>query len=85
MLRPAPAHRERRTGPKFPEQLPPPGQQVDHAAEDGAVEIFSEVTAEMDRKLAEREGFEPDSGSESDQQLAESESNPIPNDPRKSP
>jgi len=39
----------------------------------------------MAGRMAEREGFEPDTASESDQQLAESESNPIPSDPRESP
>jgi hypothetical protein len=36
-------------------------------------------------RMAEREGFEPDAGVESDQQVTESESNSIPDDPRKSP
>jgi hypothetical protein len=35
--------------------------------------------------MAEREGFEPDSGPKSNQQATESESNSIPTDPRKSP
>jgi hypothetical protein len=35
--------------------------------------------------MAEREGFEPDSGVESDQQVGDSESDPAPTDPRKSP
>jgi integrase len=35
--------------------------------------------------VAEREGFEPDSGVQSDQQATESESNSIPSDPQKSP
>ena len=36
-------------------------------------------------RMAEREGFEPDSGVESDQQVGDSEGNPVPTDPRKSP
>jgi hypothetical protein len=35
--------------------------------------------------MAEREGFEPDSGTQSDQQATESESNSIPTDTHKSP
>jgi hypothetical protein len=35
--------------------------------------------------VAEREGFEPDSKPQADQQATESESNSIPTDPRKSP
>jgi hypothetical protein len=35
--------------------------------------------------MAEREGFEPDSGPQLDQQVGDSESDPVPTDPRKTP
>ncbi len=44
-----------------------------------------QVIQRTGNRLAEREGFEPDSGVQSDQQATESESNSIPTDPRKSP
>jgi hypothetical protein len=36
-------------------------------------------------KLAEREGFEPDSDPQSDQEVTESENNSVPGDPQKTP
>jgi hypothetical protein len=51
---------------------------------DGTATLDARAVFMVDR-MAEREGFEPDSGPESDQQPTDSESNSIPTDPRKSP